>query len=80
MGIGTAEQLIESPRGGRSVYCAGQKVDDVTTRHAVGTCAELCAMDYVVADHTSFGNDSVTGIDGEGCLKASSDETCWAAC
>ena len=65
MGIRTAEQFIESLRDGRCVYYDGQKVDDVTTHHALRVCAELCAMDYVVADHPNFRKDFVTKIDGE---------------
>ncbi len=65
MGTRTAEQFLESLRDGRVVYYDGQKVDDVITHPALRICAELCAMDYVVAADPSFRDDFVTEIDGE---------------
>ena len=54
MAIRTPEQYIESLKDDRVVWIEGEKVEDVTKHPHLRTCAETCAMDYVLCQDPRY--------------------------
>jgi len=54
MAIRTPEQYLASLKDGRVVYHEGEKVEDVTRFPHLRSCAEISAMDYVLAQDKRY--------------------------
>jgi 4-hydroxybutyryl-CoA dehydratase / vinylacetyl-CoA-Delta-isomerase len=54
MAVRTAEQYMESLKDGRTVYCLGERVKDVTENPFLKICANWCAAYYVLAQHPEY--------------------------
>jgi 4-hydroxybutyryl-CoA dehydratase / vinylacetyl-CoA-Delta-isomerase len=65
MAIRTPQQYIESLKDGRVVYCAGERVKDVTTHPILNICRDWVAMDYVLENDPRY-RDLITEKNEEG--------------
>jgi len=54
MAVRTPEQYIESLKDGRTVYCLGEKVKDVTQHPFLKICLKWCATYYVLAQDPRY--------------------------
>lgn len=48
MAIRTPQRYVESLKDGRTVYCLGERVKDVTQHPILRICIDWMAMDYVL--------------------------------
>ncbi len=54
MAIKTPEQYLESIRDDRVVYCAGERVEDVTQHPHLRACTRVCLVDYIYAQDPKY--------------------------